>query len=117
MKTATSSARERIRIERLIACPPRALWRALIRETELGEEGAFLRLALPAGVSSDAAKITAYQSGRMLECCCASGVLRWELHPRKAKTLLVFTHAEGAGQWLACLDGLAVLATEVAASI
>jgi hypothetical protein len=117
MKNYDCDRMGQMRIERLIACAPRELWHALIRETELGQEGAFLRLALPSGVSSDAAKITAYQSGRMLECRCASGVLRWELHPRMAKTLLVFTHAEGAGQWLACLDGLAALATEVAASI
>jgi len=117
MKTATSSGRGKIRIERLIACAPCELWCALIRETELGQEGAFLRLALAAGVSSDAARITAYQSGRMLECSCGGGVLRWELYPRKAKTLLVFTHAECARQWLACVDGLAALATGVAAGI
>jgi hypothetical protein len=115
MKNCDVELTGRMRSERLIACPPRELWHVLIRETEIAREGAFLRLALAAGVLSDAAKITAYWSGRVLECRCGSGVLRWELHPRKADTLLVFTHAAGADQWLACLDGLAALATGVEA--
>jgi hypothetical protein len=85
-----------MRIERLITCPRRHLWRALIQHAELGEHGAILRLALPGGVSASAGKIIAYKSGKMLECAWDSAVLRWELHARGEQTLLVFTHTENA---------------------
>jgi hypothetical protein len=85
-----------MRIERLITCPHRDLWRALIQHAELGEHGAILRLALPGGVSASAGTITAYESGKMLECAWDSAVLRWELHARGEQTLLVFTHTGNA---------------------
>ena len=83
-----------MRIERLIPCPPRELWRVLITHTELAERGAMLRLGLPGGVSPTAGTITVYESQKTLECAWAGEVLRWELHARGATTLLVFTHAE-----------------------
>jgi hypothetical protein len=98
-----------MRIERLIPCPRRELWRALIQHAELGEHGPVLRLALPGGVSATAGKITFYRSERILECAWGIDVLRWELHARGEQTLLVFTHAENAAPWLACLDSLAAL--------
>lgn len=98
-----------MRIERLIPCPRRDLWRALIQHTELGHHGALLRLALPGGLSETAAHITVYESPRILECAWGGDVLRWELHARGDKTLLVFTHAENAAPWLACLDNLMAL--------
>src|SRR5262245_2331332 len=104
-----------MRIERLIPCSPKELWRALIQHTELAERGALLCLPLPGGVSQTAATITAYDSERTLECAWGSDVLRWELHPRDGMTLLVFTHAECAAQWLACLDHLVARATGAAA--
>jgi hypothetical protein len=99
-----------MRIERLIPCSPKDLWRALIEQTELGEHGALLRLPLPAGVPGTLGRITAYESGKILECVWGSDVLRWELHPRLESTLLVFTHAECAAQWLAYLDSIAAAA-------
>ncbi|HEX6154784.1 MAG TPA: hypothetical protein VFZ54_02095 [Burkholderiales bacterium] len=95
-----------MRIERLIPCQPRELWRALIQHAELADGGPVLRLALPGGVSANAGKITLYKSERVLECCWGIDVLRWELHERESETLLVFTHAENAAPWLACLDSL-----------
>ena len=106
-----------MRIERLIPCPPKDLWRALIQHTELAEGGAVLHLALPCGLSQSAGKITVYESQRILECVLGADVLRWELHPRGERgeeTLLVFTHAECAAQWLAWLDSIAALATGAA---
>jgi hypothetical protein len=100
-----------MRIERLIACAPKDLWRALIQQTELGEHGALLRLPLPAGFPAASGRITAYESGKLLECRWGSDVLRWELEPREGMTLLVFTHAECAKQWLACLDNIVSAAT------
>jgi hypothetical protein len=100
-----------MRIERLIPCPPQDLWRALIEHTELGEHGPLLRLDLPAGVPSTPGRITAYESGKVLECVWGSDVLRWELHPRQESTLLVFTHAECATQWLTYLDSIVAVAT------
>jgi hypothetical protein len=100
-----------MRIERLIPCPSKDLWRALIEHTELGEQGALLRLRLPAGVPSTPGRISAYESGKVLECVWGSDVLRWELYPRQHATLLVFTHAECAAQWLAHLDSVAAAAT------
>ena len=96
-----------MRIEKLIPCSRRDLWRALIQHTELGEGGATLRLPLPGGLSETAARITVYDSPRVLECAWGGDVLRWELHARGDKTLLVFTHAENAAPWLACLDDIA----------
>src|SRR5262245_11547371 len=100
-----------MRIERLIPCPPKDLWRALIAHTELGEHGPLLSLSLPAAVPSTPGRITAYQSGKLLECVWGSDVLRWELHPREESTLLVFTHAECASQWISYLDRIAAAAT------
>jgi hypothetical protein len=104
-----------MRIERLIPCAPKDLWRALIHHTELAECGAVLRLALPGGVSPIGGTITVYESQRVLECVRGGDVLRWELYPRGEMTLLVFTHAEDASPWLACLDGIAALATKPSA--
>lgn len=98
-----------MRIERLVPCARRELWRFLIQHAELGEHGAILRLALPGGVSSAAGKITVYRSERILECAWSTEVLRWELHARGDETLLVFTHAESAAPWVACLDSLTAL--------
>jgi hypothetical protein len=98
-----------VRIERLIPCARRDLWRALIQHAELGESGAILRLALPGGVSETAGRITFYESERILECAWGIDVLRWELYAHGDKTLLVFTHAENAAPWLACLDSLTAL--------
>ncbi len=106
-----------MRLERLIPCPPKDLWHALIRHTELAEGGPVLHLALPCGLSQSEGRITVYESQRILECTLGADVLRWELHPRGARaehTLLVFTHAECAAQWLAWLDGIAALATGAA---
>jgi hypothetical protein len=100
-----------MRIERLIPCPPRELWRVLITHTELAERGAMLRLALPGGVSPTAGTITVYESQKTLKCAWGGDVLRWELHARGATTLLVFTHAEDGPHWLACLDHIEELAT------
>jgi hypothetical protein len=103
-----------MRIERLIPCPPKDLWGALIRHTELAEHGPVLHLALPCGLSKTEGRITVYESQRVLECALGADVLRWELHPRGEHTLLVFTHAECAAQWLAWLDGIAAAATGAA---
>jgi hypothetical protein len=103
-----------MRIERLIPCPPTELWRALIQHTELGAEGPVMHLSLPCGLSNSTGRITVYESQRVLECALGADVLRWELHPRGADTLLVFTHAECAAQWLAWLDGIAAAATGAA---
>ena len=85
-----------MRIERLIPCSARDLWRVLITHTELAQRGAVLRLALPGRVSPTAATITVYESQKTLECAWGGEVLRWELHARGATTLLVFTHAKAA---------------------
>jgi hypothetical protein len=103
-----------MRIERWIPCPPKDLWHALIRHTELAEAGPVLHLALPCGLSQSEGRITVYESQRILECTLGADVLRWELHPRGEGTLLVFTHAECAAQWLAWLDGIAAAATGAA---
>lgn len=103
-----------MRIERLIPCPPAHLWRALIQNTELGKQGAMLRLALPGGLSETAGKITVYESPRVLECALGAGVLRWELHAQGCMTRLVFTHAECAAQWMAYLESIEALATRTA---
>jgi hypothetical protein len=103
-----------MRIERLVPCPPEDLWRALIQHAELGEQGAMLRLALPGGLSETAARITVYESPRVLECAWGADVLRWELHARDCMTLLVFTHAECAAQWMAYLESIEALATRAA---
>ena len=100
-----------MRIERLIPCAPRDLWSALIQHAELGEQGAILRLGLPCGIFEGAGRITAYQSQQLLECAWGSDVLRWELQARDGMTLLVFTSAEHAGEWLAYIDHIAALAT------
>jgi hypothetical protein len=102
-----------MRIERLIPCKPKDLWRALIQHTELAERGALVRLALPEGISPTAGKITVYESEKILECAWGADVLRWELHARGCETLLVFTHAECAAQWIACLDRIVAAATGV----
>lgn len=103
-----------MRIERLIPCPPAHLWRALIQNTELGKQGAMLRLALPGGLSETAGKITVYESPRVLECALGADVLRWELHAQGCMTRLVFTHAECAAQWMAYLESIEALATRTA---
>src|SRR5262245_15494868 len=103
-----------MRIERLIPCPPKDLWRALIQHTELAACGAMLHLPLPGSLSHTAGTITAYQSEKLLECAWGSDVLRWELQARDGGTLLVSTHAECCAQWLACLDEIAVRATGAA---
>jgi hypothetical protein len=103
-----------MRIERLVPCPPEDLWRALIQNTELGEQGAMLRLALPGGLSETAGKITVYESPRVLECAWGADVLRWELQPQGCHTRLVFTHAECAAHWMAHLEGIEALATRTA---
>jgi hypothetical protein len=103
-----------MRIERLVACPPEDLWRALIQNTELGKEGAMLRLALPGGLSETAGMITVYESPRVLECAWGADVLRWELQPQGCMTRLVFTHAECAAQWMAYLESIEALATRAA---
>ena len=100
-----------MRIERLIPCPPADLWRALIQHTELAECGAGLRLALPCGASATAGRITRYESQKLLECVLGSDVLRWELYACGEMTRLVFTHAEDAAPWLACLESIAASAT------
>jgi hypothetical protein len=100
-----------MRIERLIPCSPKDLWQALIQHTEIAERGALLHLPLPGGRSPMAGNITAYESEKVLECRWGSDVLRWELHARDGGTLLVFTHAECAAQWLHCLDRLTAAAT------
>jgi hypothetical protein len=100
-----------MRIERLIPCPPRDLWRALITDTELAQRGAALRLAFPGGTSPSPGTITVYESQKTLECVWGGDVLRWEVHARNAMTLLVFTHAEDCTQWRACLDRIEELAT------
>ena len=103
-----------MRIERLVPCTPKELWRALIQHTELGECGPTLRLALPGGASHTAGTITVYESERVLECIAGADILRWELQRRGEATLLVFTHAEDAAHWLACLDGITARATYAA---
>ena len=96
-----------MRIERLVSCPPKVLWRALTQHAEAAERGVMLRLALPGGLSETAGRITRYESPRLLECCWGGSVLRWELEPRgDATTLLVFTHTAEPEQWLACLDSV-----------
>lgn len=101
-----------MKIERMIACAPRHLWRALIEHTELAERGAALRLALPDGLSPTAGRITVYESQKTLECAWGGDVLRFELQARGEMTLLVFTHTENTAPWTACLDGIAALAGE-----
>jgi len=100
-----------MRIERLIPCSPTDLWRALIQHTELAECGAALHLALPGGASATAGRITRYESHKLLECVFGSDVLRWELYGCGEMTRLVFTHAEDAAPWLACLETIAASAT------
>jgi uncharacterized protein YndB with AHSA1/START domain len=100
-----------MRIERLIPCSPKELWQALIHHTELAERGALLHFPLPGGRAPIAGRITAYESEKLLECRWGSDVLRWELQARDGGTLLVFTHAECAAQWLAHLDRLTAAAT------
>src|SRR5262245_62964123 len=85
-----------MRIERLVPCPPKELWWALIENAEATERGVMLRLALPGGVSQVAGKITRYESPTLLECCWDGNVLRWELEPRcEGTTHVVFTHGPG----------------------
>ena len=55
-----------MRIERLVPCPPKELWWALIENAEATERGVMLRLALPGGVSQVAGKITRYESPTLL---------------------------------------------------
>jgi hypothetical protein len=96
-----------MRIERLVPCPPKELWWALIENAEATERGVMLRLALPGGVSQVAGKITRYESPTLLECCWDGNVLRWELEPRcEGTTHVVFTHGRDTEHWLACLDSI-----------
>src|SRR5262245_59834780 len=96
-----------MRIERLVPCPAKELWWALIENAEATERGVMLRLALPGEVSQVAVKITRYESPTLLECCCAGNVLRWKLEPRcEGATHLVFTHGPDNGNLLACLDSI-----------
>jgi hypothetical protein len=81
-----------MRIERLVPCPAQQLWWALIRDAELTEHGAVLRLVLSGGAFETAAQITRYESSRLLECCCEGTLSRWQLEPRGAETTdLIFT--------------------------
>jgi len=96
-----------MRIERLVPCPPKELWWALIENAEATERGVMLRLALPGGVSQVAGKITRYESPTLLECCWDGNVLRWELEPRcEGTTHVVFTHGPDTEHLLACLDSI-----------
>ena len=76
---------QRQQFERLIPCPPRRLWQALVRDAEATEQGVMLRLAL---------RVTRYESPRLLECQWGrSALVRWELAPHgDDATLLVITH-------------------------
>jgi len=77
-----------MRVERLVPCPPKDVWRALIEHAELGARGAVLRLG-PAG-NGFVANITVYRSKKILECVRGREVLRWELHPQREMTRVVF---------------------------
>ena len=80
-----------MRIERLISFPPEQFWQALIRDAEVTEHGAQLRLA-SLGACDTGWPITRYQAPTLLECRRAGSVLRWELAPRgDGTTLVVFT--------------------------
>jgi hypothetical protein len=81
-----------MRVERLLSRPPAELWRALIEQTELGEQGPVLRLALPGGMSAIAARIVVYDSHNALECAWGGGTLRWQLQACDGMTRLIVTH-------------------------
>jgi hypothetical protein len=101
-----------MRIERLVACPPEVLWRALIQNAEATELGVMLRLALPGGLSETAGRITRYESQALLECCWDGSLLRWELEPRgDGTTRVVITHARDSEQWLAYIDSITAQAS------
>jgi hypothetical protein len=75
----------RQRVERLVPSPPEDLWNALIEHAELDEQGAMLHLG------SFAARITVYESRKVLECTRGTDTLRWELHPSGKMTRVVLT--------------------------
>jgi hypothetical protein len=76
----------RQRIERLVWSSPEELWDALIEHAELDEQGAALQLG------SCAAKITVYESRRVLECTRGTNTLRWELHRCGKMMRVVFSY-------------------------
>ncbi len=79
----------RLRVERLVPCPPGDLWDALIEHAELDEQGAVLHLGRRGGF---AAKITVYESHKVLECTRGADALRWELCPSGKMTRVVLTY-------------------------
>ncbi len=79
----------RLRVERLVPCPPGDLWDALIDHAELDEQGAVLHLGRRGGF---AAKITVYESHKVLECARGADALRWELCPSGKMTRVVLTY-------------------------
>ena len=94
---------------RLLPHSPAKIWQALIRNAELGEQGALLRCPPVRAARSRVATITAYESGKALECSWNGRRLRWELEPRDGKTLVTFSHGCGEADsrpWLACLNAL-----------
>ena len=97
----------RSRIEGLIPRAPREVWQALIQDAELTERGALLRLVVSGGPSESTARITRYESLRLLECCCDGKLLRWQLEPRDQNTThMIFTYTPETRRWLARLDTL-----------
>lgn len=130
-----------LRFERRLAHSPEKIWRALTEAGELQhwfpaaiegarEPGAKLRFVFPGEGTPEEQKAQAeyegvagamdgemlvYDPPRALEFSWAGEILRFELQPQEAHTLLVFTHsfdeegkaARDASGWEVCLGALA----------
>lgn len=95
-----------MRVERLVPCPPKHFWWALVKNAELAQHAVILRLTLPDGIGVATAAVTRYESKTLLACWSDGDLLRWELQPRGEFTHVTFTCGQDAEQWIGCLDSL-----------
>jgi uncharacterized protein YndB with AHSA1/START domain len=120
----TRDGRSVLRFERLLRHPPEKVWRAITEPEQLAgwfpgriegerEAGAPLRF-VPEGGEPTEGKVIDFEPPRLFSYTWGDSVLRFELRPDAAGTVLVFTHtfderpsaASFAAGWHQCLDGL-----------
>jgi hypothetical protein len=89
---ATAKMSDKLRIVRRLPYPPEEVWSALINNCELGKHCAMLRFTLIGEHLTDTARITVYESRRVLQCSWDDSSLRWELDGRDGATSVTFTH-------------------------
>jgi hypothetical protein len=101
-----------MRTERVVPCRPEQFWWALIQSAEPSDTGVVLRCSLTGDGLEISARITRYESMRLLECRQDGHLLRWEIEPcDQGCTRVVFTESTESPSWLAFLDRIAHEAT------